>query len=76
MKKIKNCRSIVILQPGKGSAVVASDRIQYDNAIKEIITDKTKLKELPQDVTIKWEAKSQSFLQTLKNEKKLTFFRL
>ena len=76
MKKIKNCESIVILQPGKGSAVVASDRIQYDNAIKEIITDKTKLKELPQDVTIKWEAKSQSFLQTLKNEKKLTFFRL
>ena len=76
MKKIKNCGSIVILQPGKGSAVVASDRIQYDNAIKEIITDKTKLKELPQDVTIKWEGKSQSFLQTLKNEKKLTFFRL
>ena len=76
MKKIKNCGSIVILQPGKGSAVVASDRIQYDNAIKEIITDKTKLKELPQDVTIKWEAKSQSFLQTLKNEKKLTVFRL
>ena len=76
MKKIKNCGSIVILQPGKGSAVVASDRIQYDNAIKEIITDKTKLKELPQYVTIKWEDKSQSFLQTLKNEKKLTFFRL
>ena len=29
------------------------DRIQYDNAIKEIISDKTKFKELPEDVAIK-----------------------
>ena len=42
------------------------DRIQYDNAIKEIISDKTKFKEFPQDVTIKL----QRFLRTLKNETK------
>ena len=46
------------------------DRNQYDNAIKEIISDKTKFKELPEDVTIKREAKLQRFLRTLKNEKK------
>ena len=38
--------------------------------IKEIINDKTKCKELPQDVTIKREAKFQRFLRTLKKEKK------
>ena len=69
LKKLKNDRSIVILRPDKGNAVVASDRIQYDNAIKEIINDKTKFKEFPQDVTIKREARLQRFLRTLKNEK-------
>ena len=46
------------------------DRIQYDKVIKEIISDKTKFKELPEDVTIKREAKLQRYLRTLKNEKK------
>ena len=46
------------------------DRTQYDNAIKEIISDKTQFKELPEDVTLKREAMLQRFLRTLKNEKK------
>ena len=46
------------------------DRTQYDNVIKEITSDKTKFKKLPQDVTIKRQAKLQRFLQMLKNEKK------
>ena len=46
------------------------DRNQYDNAIKEIISDETKFKELPEDITIKREGKLQRFLPTLKNEKK------
>ena len=46
------------------------DRIQRDNAIKEIISDKTKFKELPEHVTIKREPKLQRFLRTLKNKKK------
>ena len=45
------------------------DRIQYDNMIKEIISDKTKLKELPEDVTIKRGAKLQRFPRKLKKEK-------
>ena len=70
LKKLKNDKSIVILRSDKGNGVVVLDRIQYDNAIKEIISDKTKFKELPEDVAIKWEAKPQRFLRKLKNEKK------
>ena len=66
LKKLKSDKSIVILRPDKGNDVVVLDRNQYDNAIKEIISDKTKFKELPEDVTIKQEAKLQRFLRTLK----------
>ena len=34
-------------------SLVILDRTQYENAIKEIISDKTKFKELPEEVTIK-----------------------
>ena len=53
LKKLKSDKSIVILRPDKGNGVVVLDRNQYDNAIKEIISDKTKFKELREDVTIK-----------------------
>ena len=70
-KKLKNDRSIVISRPGKGNGIVVLDQTQDDSAIKETISDKTNFpKELPQDVTIKREAKLQRFLKTLKNEKK------
>ena len=69
LKKTKSDRSTVMLQPDKGNGVVILDWIEYDNAIKEIIFNKTKLTELPQDVTIKREARLQRFLRTLKNER-------
>ena len=53
LKKVKNDRSIVILRPDKENGVVVLALIQYDNTIKDIITVKTKFKELHQDVTIK-----------------------
>ena len=43
LKKLKNDKSIVILRPDKGNGVVVLDRIQYENAIKEIISDETKI---------------------------------
>ena len=46
------------------------DQTQHENTVKEIISDKTKFKELPKEVTIKWEAKLQRLLQALKNENK------
>ena len=70
LKKLKNDKSIVILRPDKGNGVLVLDWIQYDNAIKETTSDKTKFKEVPEDVTIKREAKLQRLLRTLKNEKK------
>ena len=69
LKKLKNDKNIVILWPENGNGAVVLDLIQYDNAIKNIISDKTKFKELPEDFTIKREAKLQRFLRTLKNEK-------
>ena len=47
----------MILGPEKGYDFVVLDQVQYDNMIEEIISDKTKFKELPEDVTIKQEAK-------------------
>lgn len=44
--------------------VIVLDRIEYNNAIEDIIRDKTKFKESPQDVAIKREAKLQRFLRT------------
>ena len=70
MKKLKSDKSILILRPDKGNGEVVLDQIQYDNAIKEISSDKTKFKELPKDVTMKREVKLQRLLQTSKNEKK------
>ena len=69
-QKLGNDTRIVILRSEKGNGVVVLDRIQYDNAIKEIISDKPKFKELLEDGTVKREAKLQRFLQKLKNEKK------
>ena len=60
LKKLKSDKNIVILWPDKGNGAVVLDLIQYDNAIKEIISDKTKFKELPEDDTMKPKAKLQS----------------
>ena len=57
LKKLKTDRSIVVLRADKGNSAVVLDQIEYDNAIKEIISDKTKFKELFQDATIKQETK-------------------
>ena len=41
----------------------------WKTKIKNLINDKTKFKELTEDVTIKRESKLQRFLRTLKNNK-------
>ena len=53
LRKLKNDKSIIILRRDKGKGIVVLDRIQPDNVINEIISDKTKIKELPEDETIK-----------------------
>ena len=50
------------MRPGKGSGVVVLNRTDYGKSIKNLINDKTKFKELTEDVTIKRESKLQRFL--------------
>ena len=54
---------------GKGSSVVVLNRRDYEKSVKNLINDKTKFKELSEDVTIKRESKLQRFLPILKNNK-------
>ena len=55
--------------PDKGSGVVVLNHRDYEKSMKNLnlINDKTKFKELPEDVTIKRESKLERFLRTLKN---------
>ena len=55
--------------PDKGSGVVVLNHRDYEKSMKNLnlINDKTKFKELPEDVTIKRESKWERFLRTLKN---------
>ena len=62
LKKLRNDKEIVILRPDKGSGVVVLNRKDYEKSIKNLINDKTKFKELKEDVTIKRESKLQRFL--------------
>ena len=57
------------MRPGKGSGVVVLNLRDYEKSIKNLVNDKTKFKELSEDVTIKQESKLQRFLRTLKNNK-------
>ena len=47
------------------------NRKDYEKSFKNLLNDKTKFKELLEDVTIKRESKLQRFLRTLKNNKRL-----
>ena len=69
LKKLRNDKEIVILRSDKGSGGVVLNRRDYEKSIKNLINDKTKFKELTEDVTIKRESKLQRFLRTLKNNK-------
>ena len=57
------------MRSDKGSDVVVLNRRDYEKSIKNLVNDKTKFKELSEDVTIKQESKLQRFLRTLKNNK-------
>ena len=50
LKKLRNDKEIVILRPDKGSGVVVLNRRDYEKSIKNLINDKTKFKELTQDI--------------------------
>ena len=57
------------MRPNKGSGVVVLNRRDYEKSIKNLTNDKTKFKELWEDVTIKRKSKLKRFVRTLKNNK-------
>ena len=59
IQKLCGDSSIVILKPDKGNVVVVLDNLQCGKAISDIINDKTKVKELSNNVTKKREEKLQ-----------------
>ena len=69
LKTLRNDKEILILRPDRGSGVVLLNRRVYEKSIKNLINDKTKFKELTEDVTMKRESKLQRFLPTLINNK-------
>ena len=76
-KKLKNDRSIVILQPDKGNGVAVLEKTQYDNKIKESLINKAKFKKLHQDVPIKRQTKLEKWDNLEKKwEKMFKWFRL
>ena len=50
LKTLRNDKEIVILRPEKGSGVVVLNLRDYEKSIKNLINDKTKFKELTEDV--------------------------
>ena len=62
---------IVILKQEKWNGVVILNRIDCIKGINDIINDKNKFKELPNDPTINREGKLQRFLSNLKNKDKI-----
>ena len=56
-ERLHNDQEIFIFRSDKGHGVVVLNRRDYDNSIKNLKNDKTKFKELSEDVTIKRESK-------------------
>ena len=62
-------KDIVILRPHKGSSTVIFNRDNYIRKLSDIISDTSKLKNLPDDLTLLRERKLQRFLRKFKNKK-------
>ena len=66
LQSLKRNKSIVILKPDKGNAVVILDRSIYNEQIYNILRDETKFSKLSVDPTITRQTKLQTFLRRLK----------
>ena len=71
LKSLLKNKDIVILKQDKGNGVVILNKVDCIKGINEMINDKNKFKELPNDPTINREGKLQRFLRNLKNKGKI-----
>ena len=69
LRNLRKNKDIVVTKLDKGNGVVTLDRKLYNNAIEEIISDKSKFEKLNEDRTLKREASLQHFLGKLKQKK-------
>ena len=67
LQNLKRNKSIVILKPDKGNAVVIMDRSVYNQQIYNILSDGTKFSKLSVDPTFTRQTKLQNFLRRIKN---------
>ncbi|XP_065651296.1 uncharacterized protein LOC136079485 [Hydra vulgaris] len=66
IKRLRKNENIVITRPDKGNGIIVLNKVDYINSLNNIISDKTKFKELKDDPTIKREVSLQGYLRKLK----------
>ncbi|XP_065651024.1 uncharacterized protein LOC136079229 [Hydra vulgaris] len=65
LKRLRNNENIVITRPDKGNGIIVFNKVDYINSLHNIISNKTKFKELKEDPTIKREISLQGYLRKL-----------
>ena len=66
LKKLKKNRDIIILTPDKGDGIVVLDKLAYNNAIGDLLSDDTKFEKVHSDLTLQREGQLQRYLCKLK----------
>ncbi|XP_065667635.1 uncharacterized protein LOC136087934 [Hydra vulgaris] len=66
LKRLKKNESIIITKPDTVKGIIIFNKVDYINSLTNIISDKTKFKELKDDPTIKREQSLQGYLRKLK----------
>jgi len=52
LKKLRKNKDIIILRPDKGNDVVVLDKVAYNNAISDLLSDDTKFKKIQSELTL------------------------
>ena len=68
LRRLRKNNQIVIIRPDKGNAVVILNREHYNRMILDIVSEKTKFREISTDPTLKREGQLQRFLLKLKKK--------
>ena len=66
LKRLKHNKDIIILRPDKGNGVVVLDKVVYNKAMVDLLSDNSKFKKLESDLTLRREGQLQRFLRKLK----------
>jgi hypothetical protein len=65
LKRLRKNENIIITRPDKGNGIIVLNKVDYINSLHNIISNKTKFKELKEDPTIKRELSLQGYLRKL-----------